>query len=76
MDMTTAWGHSLSFTDLTDDRGFPFAVLELRPSGFLQDDRNPFTIVVLAKRQRDRFGREGLTETERVRLGMREAKSP
>ncbi len=76
MDMTTAWGHSLSFTDLTDDRGFPFAALELRPSGFLKDDRDPFTIVVLAKRQRDRFGREGLTETERVRLGMREAKFP
>ncbi|RPD57537.1 hypothetical protein L226DRAFT_532049 [Lentinus tigrinus ALCF2SS1-7] len=72
MDVTTTWGHSLAFSDLLDDAGYPFAVLELRPAGFRKDETEPYTILVLAKRQADRYGREGLTEAERERLGMRD----
>ncbi|KAI0683284.1 hypothetical protein C8T65DRAFT_749627 [Cerioporus squamosus] len=72
MDVSTTWGHSLAFSDLLDDAGHPFAVLELRPAGFRRDEPEPYTIVVLAKRQADRYGRVGLTNAERERLGMRE----
>ena len=72
MDVSTTWGHSLAFSDLLDDTGHPFAVLELRPAGFRKDEAEPYTILVLAKRQADRYGREGLTEAERERLGMRD----
>ncbi|TFK86354.1 hypothetical protein K466DRAFT_587306 [Polyporus arcularius HHB13444] len=72
MDVSTRWGHSLAFSDLLDDSGHPFAVLELRPAGFRKDEAEPYTIFVLAKRQADRYGRVGLTDAERGRLGMRD----
>ncbi|KAI0745918.1 hypothetical protein C8Q76DRAFT_790232 [Earliella scabrosa] len=72
MDATTTWGHTLSFSEIRDDRGHPFAILELRPAGSPKNDPDPSYITVLAKRQRDRYGREGLTEKERARLGWRD----
>ncbi|KAH9892654.1 hypothetical protein C8Q73DRAFT_791682 [Cubamyces lactineus] len=38
MDLTAARGHTLSFSHIRDDRGHPFAVVELRPTGWDDDD--------------------------------------
>ena len=63
-DASAGAGHTLSFSEMRDDAGCPFAMLELRPAA----GRAP--IVVVAKRQRDRYGREGLSDAERVRIRM------
>ncbi|KAI0663438.1 hypothetical protein C8Q70DRAFT_1050118 [Cubamyces menziesii] len=34
MDLTAARGHTLSFSHIRDDHGHPFAVVELRPTGW------------------------------------------
>ncbi|KAL1942810.1 hypothetical protein VTO73DRAFT_5050 [Trametes versicolor] len=69
MDLTAAYGHALSFARVRDDRGFPFAVLDLRPAS---DQGGEGYITVVAKRVPDRFAREGLSEGERARLRMGE----
>ncbi|KAI0335141.1 hypothetical protein GY45DRAFT_1333947 [Cubamyces sp. BRFM 1775] len=96
MDLTAARGHTLTFSHIRDDRGHPFAVVELRPTGWddevMEDDdggadddwashravrrkrvfarKRQSYITVVAKRVRDQYSREGLSEAERERLGM------
>ncbi|OSD06961.1 hypothetical protein PYCCODRAFT_1431146 [Trametes coccinea BRFM310] len=92
MDLTGPRGHALSFSDIRDDRGHPFAVLEFRPTGWDAGEHDgrrhrsaaecvkrragygarACCILVVAQRVRDRYDREGLSEAERERLGMRE----
>ncbi|CDO76958.1 hypothetical protein BN946_scf184281.g4 [Trametes cinnabarina] len=94
MDLTGPRDHALSFSEIRDDHGHPFAVLEFRPTGW-EADRDGHDarrqrsaeecaktraarkgraccIFVVAKRVRDRYDREGLSDAERERLGMRE----
>ena len=72
MDTTAPRGHTLWFTDLRDDAGHPFLMLELCPAGeHMSSDME--AINVLAKRQSDRSGGEGLSNAERARLDMRSA---
>ena len=63
-DLTMNEGHALSFTEVLDDHGFPFAVVELRGV------EDVGCIVVIAKRRCSTRARNCLSLTERMRLGM------
>ena len=52
---------------IRDDAGHPFAMLELSPAGCAP---GADAIVVVAKRQRDQYGRVGLSDAERRRIRM------
>ncbi|OJT05592.1 hypothetical protein TRAPUB_3605 [Trametes pubescens] len=69
MDLTAPHGHALSFARVRDDRGAPFAVLDLAGAG-VGAGGGDGCITVVAKRVPDRWAREGLSRGERERLGM------
>ncbi|KAI0775804.1 hypothetical protein BD413DRAFT_531723 [Trametes elegans] len=83
MDLSAPCGHALSFARIRDDRGHPFAVLDLRATATPEARGRgrggavgeaaavePRYITVVAKRVPDTYAREGLSEAERARLGM------
>ncbi|KAM5534569.1 hypothetical protein V8D89_011773 [Ganoderma adspersum] len=69
-DLTMDEGHALSFTDVVDDHGFPFAILELRGIGDVG------CVIAMAKRQVSRWTTRHLSLTEKMRVGMHIVERP
>ena len=70
MDLTMDEGHALSFTDVVDDHGYPFAILELRGIGDVG------CVIVMAKKRVSRWTTRRLSLTEKMRVGMHIVERP